>query len=86
MHEDNLPKPGNILVAVLILKKEDIFGILCFIVNGSVEKGCAVGGEGAVTGRTCRKWCVQSCAGGSHWTVLHSQVDELKLITIQSRH
>ena len=45
------------------------FGVLCFIISRKVEgqpehtkKLCAVGGEGAVSDRTCQKWSAKSRA------------------------
>ena len=42
-------------------------------------------GEGAVTDRTCQKWFVKFVLEVSHWTMLHSWADQLKLIVIKSR-
>ena len=49
------------------------------------KKICAVYGEGAVTERVksgLRSFMLQI----SHWMMLHSRVDQLKLIVIKSRH
>ena len=49
-------------------------------------KICATYGEGAVTDQMCQKWFAKFRAGDSHWTMLHGQVDQLKLIEIKLRH
>ena len=44
-------------------------------------------GEGVMTDRTCQKCFVKFCAGDfSCCTMLHGQVEQLKLIAIKSRH
>ena len=48
------------------------------------KKICAVYGEGTVTDRTCQKRSFMLEI--SRWTMLHGQVDQLKLIVIKSRH
>ena len=50
------------------------------------KKICAVYGEGVVTDQTCYKWFAKFWLEISHWTMLPGQVDQLKLITIKSRH
>ena len=50
------------------------------------KKVCAVYGEGAVTDRTCQKWFAKFRAGNFFWTMLQGQADQLKLITIKSKH
>ncbi|XP_026971584.1 growth hormone-regulated TBC protein 1 isoform X5 [Sagmatias obliquidens] len=47
---------------------------------------CAVYGEGAVTAGTCQSGLRSSVLEISRWTMLHSRVDQLKLIAIKSRH
>ena len=84
----------NFCIAILMLKWKkihNIFGILYFIVSRKVKtqlkckrKICAVYGEGAVTDRTCQK-LRSSVLEISCWTMVHNQVDQLKLIVIKSR-
>ena len=83
----------NFCVAILILKMEEksnIFSLLCFIISRKIKtqmkhkkKTCAVYGEGAVTDWTGQKWFAKFRA---RWTMLHGQVDQLKLIAIKSRN
>ena len=40
----------------------------------------------AVCDRLCQKWFAKFRAGDFHWTMLHSQEDQLKLIMIKSKH
>ena len=47
---------------------------------------CAVYGKGPMTDETCQKWFVKFHAGDFLRTMLHSWVDQLKLITIKLRH
>ena len=72
-------------------KIHNTFGILYFIISRKVKtqlkckrKICAVYGEGAVTDRTCQK-LRSSVLEISCWTMVHNQVDQLKLIVIKSR-
>ena len=46
------------------------------------KKDCAVYGDGAVTDRKC-KWFAKFRAAISCWMMLHSQVDQLRLIAIK---
>ena len=39
------------------------------------DKICAVYGEDFVNDRTCQKRFTKSCAGDSHWTILHGYTD-----------
>ena len=46
------------------------------------KKICVAYGEGAVTDWNCQKWGF--VLEISHWTMIHSQVDQLKLIAIET--
>ena len=54
--------------------------------NATETQICAVYGEGAVTDGTCQKWFAKFVLEISHWMMLHSQGDQLKLIAIKSKH
>ena len=89
----NLSKLVNFCAAILILKKIcNIFSVLCFIISRKVKrqwkqkKICAVYGEGAITIKPVKSGSQSFMLEISHWTMLHSQVDQLKLIAIRSRH
>ena len=45
---------------------------------------CAMYGEGAVTDRSCQRWFMKFCAEISHWTMLRSHIDQLKLIAVET--
>ena len=62
--------------------EKNIFGILCFVISRKAKKivQCMEG---------CCHWCVKSglrsfLLGITHWTMLHSWVDQLKLIAIKT--
>ena len=74
MHlKKDLSKLVNFCVAILILKMEDKKQRFWHIMLYYFKKGenatethkkiCAVYGEGAVTDRTCQKWCAKFRAG-----------------------
>ena len=47
---------------------------------------CAIYGESARTEPMCQKWFAKFCVDIPPWTMLHSQVDQLKLTAIKLRH
>ena len=50
------------------------------------KKSFAVYGEGAVTDRSVKSAVQSFVLGTSCWMMLHSQVEQLKLIAIKLRH
>ena len=76
-------------------KRHNIFGISWFTISRQVKMQlkckkktnmCAVYREGAVTHWTCQNGLWSLVLEISHWTMLHGQVDQLKLTAIKSRH
>ena len=65
VHLEKLSKLVNFCAAILILKMEENTHfqriMLYYFKKGKnkCKKICTVYGEGAVTGRTCQKWCAK---------------------------
>ena len=86
----------NFCVAILTLKMEENTQHFQHIMHYYLKKGknatemqkriCAMYGEGAVTDRTCQSGLQSFLPEISHRMMLHSQVDQFKLIGIKSRH
>ena len=85
----------NFCIAILIFKmgKKKKIDILCFIISRKVKMklkykkiSCAVYGEGAVTDEHVKSGLQSFMLEIFLWTMLHSQVDQLKFIAIKLRH
>ena len=88
----DLSKWVNFCVAILILKMEEKKQHFRHIVLYYFKKGkntlkrkkkiCALYGEGAVTDQTCQSGLRSFVLEISCWTMLHGQVDQLKLLEL----